>query len=150
MSDSDYWRSVGSETIWPVSKPAYLAEAKDIEGLEQLHAARKVADPLAFIRDLEEANRQMRELVNRTVHRNSDIHMENLALRRELSRLRMPAAAVDEPPTDAVVSKRVDEVIDDLGKGRVVPKDQTRIADAVGRARTDSAVGRALGKGYQR
>lgn len=48
------------------------------------------------------------------------------------------------PTAENVVQQRVDSVIDDMQKGRVVPSDVNRIADAVQRTRRDQAVARAM------
>jgi len=58
------------------------------------------------------------------------------------------AAMTDEPGTEQPemsVERRVDAVIDDLTKGRVVPRQVDQLAGAVARARTDGALGRAIG-----
>ena len=54
---------------------------------------------------------------------------------------------VDEPSVQPEISveKHVDAVIDHLNKGRVVPRKVDELAGAVARARTDGAVGRAIG-----
>ena len=46
---------------------------------------------------------------------------------------------------EQAVEKRVDAVIDDLAKGRVVPRKVDDLAGAVARARNDHALGRAIG-----
>jgi|SRR5579864_408342 len=46
---------------------------------------------------------------------------------------------------EIAVEKHVDAVIDHLNKGRVVPRKVDELAGAVARARTDGAVGRAIG-----
>lgn len=53
---------------------------------------------------------------------------------------------MSEDNTEQAVEKRVDAVIEDLSKGRVVPRKVSDLAGAVARASTNQAVGRAIGQ----
>ena len=50
--------------------------------------------------------------------------------------------------TEAAVSGRVDAVIADLTKGRVIPKQVDQLADAVSRSRMDKALSDALNRRF--
>ena len=67
---------------------------------------------------------------------------------RWLSVMSDPPSPSEQPET--TVERHVDAVIDHLNKGRVVPRKVDELAGAVARARTDGAVGRAIGsKGFK-
>ena len=56
-----------------------------------------------------------------------------------------PSGSVPTEQPETTVERHVDAVIDHLNKGRVVPRKVDELAGAVARARTDGAVGRAIG-----
>ena len=73
----------------------------------------------------------------------------------QIAAVKAAILAMSDPPSpseqpEIAVEKHVDAVIDHLNKGRVVPRKVDELAGAVARARTDGAVGRAIGsKGFK-
>ena len=65
------------------------------------------------------------------------LEAENLRLRRE--------AAVRMTPDEEAVKQHVDEIVDDLQRGRVVPAQRQQIGEALRRAERDAGLARATG-----
>lgn len=122
------------------------------------------AEPGYRLHWLENSNALLRATFNRVCHRSAEVMAENLALRRELTRMRgslVPRTGAEDPsPSNPApeattpVGRRVADVIADITGGHVSRPDLKRLGDAVGTATApetgrkaqDQALGRAIGR----